>query len=58
MKYETKAIIGWALPMFTIPAMPAMAASVAEPTVPLILGVAFVIGSVSYFIGTMFKDEE
>lgn len=58
MNYQSKAIIGWALPMFTIPAMPAMAAAVDEPTVPLILGVALVIGVVSLFIGNMFKDEE
>ena len=58
MNYDNKAILGWALPMFTIPAMPLMATFVAEPSVPLILGVAATIAIVSAFVGNMFKDEE
>ncbi len=58
MNYDKKAILGWALPMFTIPAMPVMATLVAEPSVPLILGVAAAVAIVSAFVGNLFDDKE
>jgi hypothetical protein len=58
MNYDTKAILGWALPMFTIPAMPVMATLVAEPSVPLVLAVAAVIAIASGFVGSLFTDEK
>ena len=58
MNYNTKALFGWALPMITIPAMPLMATLVAEPSVPLILGVAVAIAIVSAVVGSLFTDEK
>ena len=56
MNYDAKAIIGWALPMIAIPAMPIMATAVPEPSTILVIGVAILIGVASAFVGRLFDD--
>jgi len=58
MNYDRKAILGWALPMIAIPAMPIMATLVPEPSVSLVLAVAVVIAAASAFVGSLFTDEK